>query len=127
MLKKSIAGIAETVIFAALLVPNFAHARGASSRSYSTDGQSSTYDLPHGSRPKALDVPRDSHGRIARSPHAKYEFKKLHPCPATGLSSGACPGYVIDHVIPLKRGGADNPDNMQWQTSEAAKIKDRTE
>jgi hypothetical protein len=38
--------------------------------------------------------------------------------PATGLSTGACPGYVIDHVVPLKRGGADSPENMQWQTIE---------
>jgi len=27
------------------------------------------------------------------------------------------------HVQPLKRGGADSPSNMQWQTIEAAKIK----
>jgi hypothetical protein len=33
---------------------------------------------------------------------------------------GACPGYVVDHVTPLKRGGADKPSNMQWQTKEAA-------
>jgi hypothetical protein len=39
-----------------------------------------------------------------------------HPCPATGEISGACPGYVIDHIIPLKRGGADELANMQWQT-----------
>jgi hypothetical protein len=37
---------------------------------------------------------------------------------------GACPGYVIDHVIALKRGGADAPSNMQWQTVRAAKAKD---
>jgi hypothetical protein len=34
---------------------------------------------------------------------------------------------VIDHVKPLKRGGADEPSNMQWQTKEAAKQKDKTE
>lgn len=49
------------------------------------------------------------------------------PCPSTGKSSGACPGYVIDHVQPLKRGGADAPSNMQWQTKEAAKEKDKWE
>ena len=27
------------------------------------------------------------------------------------------------HVQPLKRGSADSPSNMQWQTKEAAKIK----
>jgi hypothetical protein len=27
----------------------------------------------------------------------------------------------------LKRGGADDPSNMQWQTTSEAKAKDRTE
>jgi hypothetical protein len=34
---------------------------------------------------------------------------------------------VIDHVTPLKRGGADSAGNMQWQSTEAAKLKDRSE
>ena len=65
-------------------------------------------------------VARTSHGRISRSEHAKREFRKSHACPSTGKMSGACPGYVIDHISPLKRGGADAPYNMQWQTIEAA-------
>ncbi|HYI97437.1 MAG TPA: HNH endonuclease signature motif containing protein [Bryobacteraceae bacterium] len=40
---------------------------------------------------------------------------------------GACAGYVIDHIVPLKRGGADNPENMQWQTKAEATAKDRWE
>ena len=44
----------------------------------------------------------------------------------TGYPHGR-PGYVVDHVIPLKRGGADAPWNMQWQTIEAGKLKDATE
>ena len=75
----------------------------------------------------AQDVQRDSHGRIARSPKAKSDFKNQNPCPSTGKSSGACPGYVIDHVQPLKRGGTDAPSNMQWQTNEAAKQKNKWE
>jgi hypothetical protein len=47
--------------------------------------------------------------------------------PATGKIYGPCHGYVVDHVIALKRGGADAPYNMQWQTTQAAKAKDRTE
>jgi hypothetical protein len=76
---------------------------------------------------KAQGVARDSKGHIARSSKAKDSFRHSHPCPSTGKSSGACPGYVIDHVTPLKRGGADSPGNMQWQTREAAKEKDRWE
>lgn len=72
-------------------------------------------------------VARDDRGRIHRSPQARQQFKNSLPCPATGKSYGACPGYVIDHVVPLKRGGADAPYNMQWQTKEAAKQKDKIE
>jgi 5-methylcytosine-specific restriction endonuclease McrA len=70
---------------------------------------------------------RDSRGRIRRSPEARAEFRRTHPCPSTGRTAGPCPGYVIDHVIPLKRGGPDRPSNMQWQTKAAAKAKDRVE
>jgi len=75
----------------------------------------------------ATGVPRDTNGRIARSSQARNDFKRSSPCPATGSSSSACPGYVIDHVTPLKRGGADHPSNLQWQTTEAARAKDRIE
>jgi hypothetical protein len=78
-------------------------------------------------RAKCYSCPRDSRGRIVRSAESKREFRRAHPCPSTGRSSGACPGYVIDHVKPLKRGGADAPSNMQWQTMSEAKAKDRVE
>jgi hypothetical protein len=42
----------------------------------------------------------------------------------TGERSGACPGYIVDHVVTLTRGGADAPSNLQWQTVEEAKAKD---
>lgn len=64
---------------------------------------------------------RDDRGRIARSSSAKREFEK-----ETRYPNGR-PGWVIDHVVPLKRGGADAPSNMQWQTVAAAKSKDRVE
>ena len=41
--------------------------------------------------------------------------------------AASCPGYVIDHIIALKRGGPDTPANMQWQTVGEAKAKDRVE
>jgi hypothetical protein len=70
---------------------------------------------------------RDKHGHIKRSRAVISRFKRQHPCPATGKTLGRCPGYIIDHVKPLECGGTDAPSNMQWQTSAAAKAKDRTE
>ncbi len=52
---------------------------------------------------------------------------RTHPCPSTGKSHGACRGYVVDHVVPLKRGGPDRPENMQWQTTAVGKAKDKVE
>lgn len=80
---------------------------------------------PSESRP--LDIQRDVRNRIKRSYAAKTAFRRLHPCPATQKSTGPCHGYVIDHIVALKRGGADAPDNMQWQTVEEARAKDRVE
>jgi hypothetical protein len=68
-----------------------------------------------------------SHGRIRRSRAARAEFEREHPCPTTGRTSGACPGYVVDHVKPLACGGADAPSNMQWQTVAEGKAKDKWE
>lgn len=62
-----------------------------------------------------------------RHPATVAAFKRLHPCPSTDLPSGPCPGYIADHVIPLCAGGADAPENMQWQTHADALDKDRVE
>jgi hypothetical protein len=104
------------------------HAYGSRSH-YSTRSHSSSHPFysRHPNTRSAYGVQRNRHGRIARSEHAKRAFERQHPCPSTGRSPGRCPGYVIDHVRALKRGGPDDPSNMQWQTTEAAKAKDRTE
>ena len=60
-------------------------------------------------------------GGIARSREATDEFKRM-----TGYPHGR-PGYVIDHVVALCKGGADEPSNMQWQTRADAQAKDRWE
>lgn len=64
---------------------------------------------------------------IKRSAAAKREFRAANPCPATDKTTGPCTGYVIDHVMPLCAGGADRPENMQWQTVAVAKEKDLLE
>src|SRR5579872_6396005 len=76
-------------------------------------------DLPSSSPGSSREITRDSRGRIRRSTSARREFMR-----ETGYDHGR-PGYVIDHVVPLACGGADDASNMQWQTVVEAKAKDR--
>ncbi len=98
------------ILISLLSFPSFTEARGGGHH-YVTHHRSNF----------AYGAPRDSHGRIKRSESAKREFKR-----ETGYTHGR-PGYVVDHIVPLKRGGADSPSNMQWQTKGEAKAKDRWE
>ena len=59
-------------------------------------------------------VERNTTGATARSQQVIAAFKKQWACPANGAHSGACPGWAIDHVIPLDCGGVDAVWNMQW-------------
>jgi len=121
---KLIFSVVSALLIAVLLTPDFAGAKTPQHHS------ATRHAHPHhsGARSKAVaGVRRDAHGNIKRSARAKDVFRKSHPCPATGKTAGSCPGYIIDHVKPLKRGGADSPGNMQWQTKKAAKLKDKTE
>jgi hypothetical protein len=107
-----------------------AFARGGGRSSSYTSHRSYSYSprlTGHTSSRKAVGVVRDKNGHIARSSTARERFLKSHPCPSTGKTSGACPGYVVDHIQALKHGGKDDPSNMQWQTIQAAKDKDRWE
>jgi hypothetical protein len=74
--------------------------------------------------PAAAAKTRRDHNR---DPRVAREFQRHNPCPATGRTSGACPGYVRDHIIPLACGGPDRVANLQWQTTAEAKAKDRVE
>jgi hypothetical protein len=74
-----------------------------------------------GTGSSASTQPRDEKGRFVRSSSARARFMRL-----TGYPSGR-PGYVVDHIIPLACGGPDAPENMQWQTIEEAKEKDKVE
>ena len=66
-------------------------------------------------------------GAQARDPAQVRNFRRDHACPATGKFTGACPGWVVDHIIPLCLGGPDEPRNMQWQDKAASLAKDRLE
>jgi hypothetical protein len=84
-------------------------------------GTSTGYSAGHYHSSYCTSCTRDSHGHIERSAVAKEEFMAR-----TGFPHGR-PGYVVDHIIPLKRGGLDTPSNMQWQTKAEAKAKDKWE
>jgi len=105
----------RALLLAAMLafVPESALARGHSSTAHSTGSHRTHADRRHSSR--------------LRDPEQRRAFQRSHPCPSTGRKSGACPGYVVDHIKPLKRSGPDRPSNMQWQTKAEAKAKDAVE
>jgi hypothetical protein len=74
---------------------------------------SSSYRSTSSSSHRSKGV-RHSHGKSKRDPAQRHAFMKTHPCPSTGKTSGACPGYQVDHRTALACGGADSPENMQW-------------
>ena len=111
MPSKLLAFVAGLALFAAPLAAQHrsggSHPRSSHPRSYS-------------SRPRTRStVPRAS--REHRSKTAKDDFMRQ-----SGHSHG-WPGHVVDHIVPLACGGADAPSNMQWQTTEEAKAKDKVE
>ena len=87
---------------------------------HTTSPRSPAVSRPRATMP-ATPGARDSHGRLKRSETAKEGFMRQ-----TGHPHG-WPGHVVDHRVPLVCGGADAPSNMQWQTTEEAKAKDKVE
>jgi hypothetical protein len=74
-----------------------------------------------------LLIPSIVHAKTPRSAAAVAAFKAHNPCPATGKIQKSCPGFIVDHKIPLCAGGADEPSNMQWQTKAESLNKDKAE
>jgi hypothetical protein len=75
----------------------------------------------------ALSLGASPSAKNHRSTAAKNAFKRAQACPSTGQPRGPCPGWIIDHIVPLCAGGADTPANMQWQTRADSLVKDRSE
>lgn len=59
-------------------------------------------------------VPRNADGTIKRSSAEVAHFQLVNPCPSTGLTTGSCPGWSVDHIKPLACGGCDKIVNMAW-------------
>jgi len=131
-LKKFLLLLATTFVFVTQATFAQTHVNGYYKKdgtyvhSYTRNSKSSThstYISPHSYSYTSTSsaAQKDSHGRIKRSSSAKHQFEKK-----TGYPHGRA-GYVVDHVIPLSKGGCDCPDNMQWQTIQDAKEKDKWE
>jgi hypothetical protein len=74
-----------------------------------------------------LVLPSGTSAREHRSREVTREFQREGPCPSTGKTRGACPGFRKDHVVPLACGGPDAVLNLQWQTVADAIAKDYRE
>lgn len=70
----------------------------------------------------ALSLPVEARDRNVRS-----EFMRQVPCPATGKTTGPCPGWEVDHITPICRGGADAVWNLQWLSTAQHKLKTRVD
>lgn len=62
-----------------------------------------------------------------RSESARREFEQSTPCPSTGVTTGKCQDYVIDHKLPLCAGFPDSANNMVWEELRESMVKDQEE
>lgn len=60
-----------------------------------------------------------------RSAAERLAFIKENPCPSTGNTGQHCPGFEVEHTIPLCAGGADKRSNMTWMRIEDHRYKTR--
>lgn len=67
---------------------------------------------------------RDANGEITRSTAVLNAFKRIHPCPSTGKTTGACPRWAMNHVIPRACGGCDSVNNIDWMATDIKTCKE---
>ena len=107
--------VLPALVFAAVAPPPvsaWAHGGGLNSEGCHTNSRTGDYHCHRAiSRSRSHEAPR-------RSRSARSTFRREVPCPPTGRTTGSCPGWEVDHVIPLACGGGDAPSNMQWLTRE---------
>jgi len=76
---------------------------GYTSRSSSSASSHRSALSSGSSRIKCESCPRDNRGKIKRDPNAKSEFKRTNPRPP------GCDRCEVDHIVPLSKGGQDQP------------------
>jgi hypothetical protein len=60
---------------------------------------------------------------VSRDRNVPAAFQREFPCPSTGKTTGACPGWERDHWIALVCGGPDTVANMVWMEIEYHRAK----
>ncbi len=100
--------------------PAHVFARGGGGGHTTGSGRSgSSHINGNRSHPKTFceTCPRDSRGRIERSSSERQKFLK-----SQGLTHTP-PGYQVDHIVPLSKGGQDKASNMQLIPKDSPKEK----
>jgi hypothetical protein len=64
--------------------------------------------------------------KVCRAPSCRSTTQRNRFMRRTKFPRGRA-GWIVDHMKPLECGGEDLPTNMQWQTVDEAKAKDRIE
>ncbi len=67
------------------------------------------------------NVANDTIEEVKTGSEGRIEFMKKSGHPF------GWPGYIVDYIVPLDKGGCDCSSNMQWITIEAAKAQGKLE
>lgn len=67
---------------------------------------------------------RNADNSIHRDYKVIAAYRKLHPCPSTGLYTGACPNWALNHNCSIACGCVDAVWNLSWMRNDVKKIVD---